>query len=110
MGKRSFRPWKIAIRDPRNKGVTGYLELSDRAVATSGNYEQYFSDGKNDYGHIFDPRTGYPKEPDMLSVTVIAPDSLTADCLSTAIFVLGKEEGEQLARKLDNVEVKIIER
>ena len=110
LGKKFSRPWKIAVRDPRNNGVTGYLELKDKAVATSGNYEQSFKNKRKSYGHIFDPKTGYPKEPDILSVTVIASDSLTADALATAIFALGKDKGKLLALKLNGVEVKIIER
>jgi len=110
LGDKFLRPWKIAIKDPRNQGISGLLELKDKAVATSGNYEQHFWDSGKSYGHIFDPKTGYPKESNILSVTAIAEDSLTADYLSTAVFVLGKEEGELLALKLDKVKVKIIEK
>jgi thiamine biosynthesis lipoprotein len=110
LGSKFSRPWNIALKDPRNNGLTGYLKLKDKAVATSGNYEQSFKDNKKYYGHIFDPKTGYPKESGILSITVIAPDSLTADALSTAIFALGKEKGELLALSLANVEVKIIEK
>ncbi|MBN2830656.1 MAG: FAD:protein FMN transferase [Candidatus Omnitrophica bacterium] len=110
LGSRFSKPWKVALKNPRGLGVTDYLELKNKAVSTSGNYEQSFKDCRKDYGHIFDPKTGSPKETDILSVTVIAFDSLTADALSTAIFALGKEKGELLISKLTGIEVKIIEK
>jgi len=109
LGSKFSRPWKIAIRNnPRNPGRAAYLSLKDKAVATSGDYEQFFWDNQRAYGHIFNPRTGYPGPADFFSVTVIADDSLTADCLSTAVFVLGEEKGRALASKLSGVEIKII--
>ena len=88
----------------------GFLYLQDRAVSTSGNYEQFFKYGEKVYGHIIDPKTGYPKIPDFFSVTVITDDSITADFLSTAIFLLGEEKGLALAKKFKDTEVKIIRR
>lgn len=86
-----------------------YLELENKAVATSGDYEQYFLKDKKRYTHIFNPKTGYPAETKVRSVTVIADDGLTADALSTAIFVLGKDKGERLAKQFGSgVQVKII--
>ncbi|OQB10717.1 MAG: Thiamine biosynthesis lipoprotein ApbE precursor [Candidatus Omnitrophica bacterium ADurb.Bin205] len=110
LGGKSSQPWKIAIRDSRERsGVAGYLNLKDKAVATSGNYEQSFKGDKKYYGHIFDPKTGYPKESDIYSSTVIADDSLTADCIATAVFVLGKEEGELMALRFNGIELIIID-
>ena len=107
LGKRFGRPWRVAIRDPRGKGVGSLLELADQSVATSGDYEQYFMKNNKRYGHILDPKTGYPADSGVIAVTVIAPDGLTADALSTAIFVLGKVKGEELAKRFKGVEVKI---
>ena len=90
LGNNFGRPWKVAIRDPRKPGIYEVLELEDKAVATSGDYEQYFIKGSKRYAHIFDPRTGYPVDEGVCSVTVIASDCLTADALATSIFVLGK--------------------
>ncbi|MFA5311286.1 MAG: FAD:protein FMN transferase [Candidatus Omnitrophota bacterium] len=110
LGIKSSQPWKIAVRDSRrDNGIAGYLSLKDKAVATSGNYEQSFREGKKYYGHILNPKTGYPKEPDIYSATAIADDSLTADCMATAVFLLGKEEGELMASGLNGVELIITE-
>jgi len=106
LGDKGGLPWRVAIKAGQEAGFAGYLELKDKAVATSGNYEQYFSVGNTRYCHILDPRTGKPADTDIASVTVIADDCLTADALATSIFVLGKEKGRKLAERF-NVEVKI---
>jgi len=108
LGDKFGQPWKVAVKNPRGKGITDYLMLKDEAVATSGDYEQYFLAKGKRYSHIFDPRTGYPAESKVISVTIIAPDGLTADALATSIFVLGKSKGELLARKFSGVKTKII--
>lgn len=109
-GGKFGKPWKIAIKGPRGRDFTDYLELKDRSVATSGDYEQCFIKGKTRYSHILNPKTGYPVDSGIVSVTVIASSGLTADALATAIFVLGKEKGEELAKRFPGVEVKIIEK
>ncbi len=110
LGGRGFRPWKVAISDPRGPNAFAYLELKNQAVATSGDYAQYFLKSKRHYGHIFDPRIGYPVESKIISVTVITKDGLDADALATAIFVLGKARGEKLAKQYKGTQVKIIEK
>ena len=107
LGKKFGAPWKVAIRGARGKGLEGFLELTDRSVATSGDYEQYFIKDNKRYAHIFNPKTGYPANSGVIAVTVIAQDGLTSDALATAIFVLGKDKGEKLANKFKGVEVKI---
>lgn len=110
LGRRFSKPWRIGIKDPRRIKSVTYLELENKAVATSGDYEQYFLKDKKRYSHIFNPKTGYPAETKVVSVTVIAEDGLTADALGTAIFVLGKDKGERLAKQFGSgVQVKIIE-
>ena len=109
LGDKFGLPWKIAVRNPRGKDVIDYLALKDKAVSTSGDYEQYFIKGKKRYAHIFNPKTGYPADSGVVSVTVIAQDGITCDALSTAIFVLGKEKGQELAQKFPGVEVRRIE-
>jgi thiamine biosynthesis lipoprotein len=110
LGDKFGLAWKIAIRNPRGKDLIDYLVLKDKAVSTSGDYEQYFIKGKKRYAHIFNPKTGYPVDSGVVSATVIAQDGITADALSTAIFVLGKEKGQELAQKFPSVEVKIVEK
>ena len=97
----------VAVRGSRGKGLEGFLELTDRSVATSGDYEQYFIKGNKRYAHIINPKTGYPADSGVISVTVVAPDGLTSDALATAIFVLGKDKGEKFAKQFKGVEVKI---
>ncbi|MBO4351764.1 MAG: FAD:protein FMN transferase [Proteobacteria bacterium] len=82
--------WRVAIQDPQKKGnYPGVLALNNGAVSTSGNYEIFFGNDKV-FHHIVDAHTG--KSPDMASVTVIAPTALQADILSTAFFVMSKEQ------------------
>jgi len=109
LGGKFGRAWNIAVRRPRNNGFRDYLKLKDRAVATSGDYEQYFINKGKRYAHIFNPKTGYPAGSGVVSVTVIAPDGLTADALSTSIFILGKDKGQKLAKIFKDVTVEIIE-
>jgi len=99
LGDKAGRPWKVAIRNPRSSGAAGYLEIKDKAVATSGNYEQYFVHRGIRYTHIIDPRSGKPVKAQASSTTVIASDCLTADALATSTFILGKERGEKLAQQ-----------
>ncbi|MDD5557894.1 MAG: FAD:protein FMN transferase [bacterium] len=96
-------PWRVAVRDPRG-GVLAVLEVGDRAVATSGDYEDFFVGGGRRYGHIFDPRTGRPAESGVAGATVIAGSCAMADALATAVVVLGREEGERLVDRLPGVE------
>jgi len=109
LGDKFGRPWNVAVRAPRNKGFWDYLKLKDKAVATSGDYEQYFMNKGKRYAHIFNPKTGYPSNSAIVSVTVIAPDGLTADALTTSIFILGKDKGSKLAKRSKDVNVEIIE-
>ncbi|MBM3249567.1 MAG: FAD:protein FMN transferase [Candidatus Omnitrophica bacterium] len=110
LGEKSGRPWRVGIKGPENSGMAGYLDLKDKCVSTSADYEQYFKEGGKVYGHIFDPRTGYPADKGIASVSVVSPDGLTADALSSAIFILGEEKGLELAKKLNISEVRIIKR
>ncbi len=93
--------WNVGIQNPRPDAVTdkpwedisARLELKDRAISTSGDYQRYFLvDGKR-YHHILDPERGFPAESDLVSATVLAPEGYLADSLSTAVFVLGSEKG-----------------
>ncbi len=108
LGSNSGKPWKIAIKNPGAQIPAGEIGLRDQSVATSGDYEQYFTVNGKRFSHIMDPRTGYPAESGVISATVVASNGLTADALSTAIFVLGKLKGEELTKKFPETEIKTI--
>jgi FAD:protein FMN transferase len=86
-------PWKVGVENPRKHGdIITILQLDNQAVATSGDYQRYFLHEGTRYHHIFDPRNGKPASKAILA-TVIASDVMTADVYSTAVFVMGKEDG-----------------
>ncbi|MEA3561032.1 MAG: FAD:protein FMN transferase [Candidatus Omnitrophota bacterium] len=102
-------PWVIGIKDPRNSsGVVTTLKLTNRACATSGDYENFFLKNRKRFSHLIDPRTGRPVQNKIVSVTVLAPDCFQADALATAVFILGKEKGLNLINSLAKTEAIII--
>lgn len=87
-------PWRLGIErpDPAVGGMHTVLSLMDVAMATSGNYRNFFEwDGKT-YAHTIDPRTGWPVEHELASATVLAPTCMQADGYATTLMVLGLEE------------------
>lgn len=95
------KTWRIGIADPRAEGkMLGVVSLRDAAVATSGDYRRYHLLGTERIHHIVDPRTGETAR-GIISATVVVEDSLSADALSTALFVLGAEKGLELIERLD---------
>ncbi|MBR4135396.1 MAG: FAD:protein FMN transferase [Bacteroidales bacterium] len=100
-GKPGGKSWVVGIQVPtatKDGAVESSvrLEPGKRAVATSGNYRNYFEKEGKRYTHILDPRTGTPEETNLLSVTVLAPDCMTADAYATAFMVLGVERSMEL--------------
>ncbi len=93
-------PWKVAIVHPREEGsYLGVLSLTgEQFVSTSGDYERYVTVDGVRYHHILDPATGYPARSGLCSVTIVCGSGLLADALSTACFVLGSEQGLDLAK------------
>ena len=101
--------WRIAIGDPaRPQSVSSWLTVSDMAVVTAGNYEQYFTVGGTYYGHIINPHTGYPAT-GLRSVTIICPDVELADALDDAVFVLGPVDGLALINRLKGISCTLID-
>ena len=104
-GTKNGKPWKVGIQTP-TKTADGAKEsfesipLPDhRAVATSGNYRNYFEEDGVRYTHILDPRTGRPERTNLLSVTMLAPDCATADAYATAFMVLGYDRASEIVRQ-----------
>ncbi len=90
--------WSVAIRDPRGESSeqVGKLSLTGGTVSTSGDYERVLEVGDKKYHHILDPKTGYPADSGLMSVTVVCDNGLLSDALSTAAFIMGKDEGAKL--------------
>ena len=100
--------WTIGIRHPEKPGeIITRFSIEEGAVATSGNYERFFSENGKQYHHILNPQTGYPANK-CISVTIRTNNATMADALATAVFVLGPEEGMQLINQLAEVEGIII--
>lgn len=81
--------WKIGIDSPDGKAVLGIVDVTDKAVVTSGGYERYFVEDNNLYWHIMNPQSGYPAFNGILSTTIICDSGIYADVLSTSLFVMG---------------------
>ncbi len=103
------KSWQIGIQDPYKKNkIMKRIKIENLGVATSGNYERFFSIRNKKYGHIVDPLTGKSVRNYPSSVTVIAKDCLTADAFTTAFFVLGEKKSIDLSNKLEGVETFIV--
>lgn len=94
--------WRIAIEKPtvESRQVQEIIEPGDMAVATSGDYRNYFEADGVRYSHIIDPATGKPIANKVVSVTVLDPSSMTADGLATGMMVLGEEKSIEIANRL----------
>lgn len=96
--------WNIGLLDPFNKKKSLLtIPVTRSAIATSGNYEKFFTVGNKKFCHIIDPRTGYPVD-GIVSVTVIAKNAMLSDALATTFFIMGYPEGLNKAESMENVE------
>lgn len=102
--------FKIGVQNPFSPrgAYLGILSVKDQTVVTSGTYERFFEQDGTVYHHILDPKTGYPVENNLESVTIVTESSMSADALSTMTFVLGLEKGLNLVESLDDVEALFI--
>jgi thiamine biosynthesis lipoprotein len=93
--------WHIGVEKPLNdqRSVQKVITLNNTAMATSGDYRNYFEENGIRYSHTIDPLTGKPITHKLASVTVLHPSAMTADAMATALLVLGPERGSELALK-----------
>lgn len=103
------KPWTIAIADP-DKNMTPFstLNISDMAIATSGNYEKYAVINGKKYSHTIDPKTGLPVS-GIKSVSIICPSAELADAMATPVMVMGVKVGLDLINQLSNMACVIID-
>jgi len=95
------QPWRIALEQPQLfAAVDRVIEISDIAIATSGDYRNYFEKDGVRYSHTIDPRTGMPIRHKLASVSVIAESCAEADAWATALSVMGAVESKKLANQL----------
>jgi thiamine biosynthesis lipoprotein len=112
LGDRRGQPWIVGIRHPREEADTVMLTrmpLIDEAISTSGDYERFFEVNGERIHHIIDPGTGRPTD-ELMSVTVIGPDAVLTDALSTTVFVLGMQRGLALIETYAGYEAIVADR
>lgn len=109
LGDRLGQPFMVGIRDPRNdEAVILTIPLEDEAISTSGDYERYFEEDGRRYHHIIEPATGQPAG-GIRSATIVGPDAVLTDALSTSVFVLGVDRGLTLISTLPDYEGIVID-
>lgn len=98
-------PWRIGVTKPTddslsvNNELQTVINVTDKAMATSGNYRNFYYKGGRKYAHTIDPKTGYPVQHSILSATVITDDCATADAYATSFMVLGLEKAKQVLER-----------
>lgn len=107
-------PWHIGVNKPVEDSLAVESEvyavalLSDRGMATSGNYRNYYELGGQKFSHTINPHTGYPVRHNLLSATIVAPDCMTADAWATACMVVGLDSAKVLVSNHDNLDAYLI--
>ena len=101
--------WQVAVTDPHDTGAyAGVLTVGQAAVVTSGGYQRFFEQDGVTYIHILDPKTGWPVQNDLISVTVVTADGARADALSTTLFVMGRERALEFYEEQGDFELVLI--
>lgn len=108
----SGRDWNVGVQNPFEVSgdIVGQIQVSDASVVTSGIYQRYFEHEGNFYHHLLNPETGYPIDNELAAVTIVSPDSTTADALSTAVFVMGLEDGYAFIEGREDAEAVFVSR
>lgn len=101
--------WRVGIDKPLESLITRKIQevvqVTDMAIATSGNYRRFYIENGVKYAHTIDPSTGYPARSNLLSATVMADDCMTADAFATAFMVMGLDRAIRLSDSLSGIEV-----
>ena len=109
LGDRRGQPWMVGVQNPRdNDQVAVTLPLENEAISTSGDYERFFEEDGERYHHIIEPSTGQPAG-EVRSTTIIGPDAVLTDALSTSVFVMGVDQGLRLIATLPDYEGIVID-
>lgn len=104
LGDRLGQTWMVGVQNPRNDDeVAVTIPLADEAISTSGDYERFFIEDGERYHHIIVPSTGAPAG-EVRSATIIGPDAVMTDALSTSVFVMGVDQGLRLISTLPDYE------
>jgi len=102
------KPWRTGIENPKvrpeEQKLYAIANISDLAIATSGNYRNYYEKDGTIYSHTIDPSMGYPVQRNILSASVFAEDCMTADAYATAFMVLGLEESKKVLEREEDIE------
>ena len=98
--------WKIGIQNPLEYtgNFLGILQVKDKSIVTSGDYERYFVYNDKKYHHILDTTTGYPVDNEIMGVSILSEKSIDGDCLSTTLFALGLDKGMELVNSIEGAE------
>ena len=109
LGDRRGKPWVVGVKDPRKDGeIAVRIPLEDDAISTSGDYERFFDEDGIRYHHIIKPDTGLPAD-GVHSATIVGPDAVITDALSTSVFVMGVDQGLRLIATLPDYEGIVID-
>lgn len=99
------KPWQIGINKPVLRQETqAIVALSNRAMASSGNYRRFYMRGNKKYAHTLDPHSGYPVQHSLLAVSVFAEDCITADAFATAFMSMGMEKAKEIMNKTNSLD------
>ncbi len=108
------KPWSVGISRPAkafaNQGLYKIVRLKNHAIATSGNYRNFFELNNKTFSHIIDPKTGFPVDNKIVSASVIAKNCTFADGLATALMVMDVQKGIGLVNRLEDTECLIIQK
>ncbi len=111
-GKKNTESWKVGIDQPTQntsseRKLEAIIELTNRALCTSGNYRKFYEEDGKRFAHILDPRTGFPARQNILSATVIADDTMTADAYATAFMVMGLDRSKQFLEENKDLNLEV---